>query len=79
VGLGVDSLRRGATPGSTTLITELSASFSEVNETNVLWELFEDNCGSGELPRSIGCETAERGGDGDEARLEGLFPDGATI
>lgn len=60
-------------PGSTTVMTAFSASFSDDNEKKVLIELFSDNAGSRDT-----WETREDGSEGDEARLEDLFPEGGT-
>lgn len=59
-------------PGSTT-VTAFSASFSDDNDKKVLIELFSDNAGSRDT-----WETREDGSEGDEARLEDLFPEGGT-
>jgi hypothetical protein len=56
-----------------------SASFSDDNEKKVLIELFSDNAGSREpRERDASWETREDGSEGDEARLEDLFPDEGT-
>lgn len=57
-------------------MTAFSASFSDDNEKKLLLiELVSDNAGSRELG---GRDTREDGSEGDEARLEDLFPDEGT-
>lgn len=58
-------------------MTAFSASLSDENEKKVLIELFSDNAGSREPGGRDAWETREDGSEGDEARLEDLFPDGA--
>lgn len=62
-------------PGSTTVMTAFSASFSDDNEKKVLIELFSDNAGSRDAWER---DTREDGSEGDEARLEDLFLEGGT-